>query len=122
MIDDDDDVHHSGAIKPIVRGTRDGLVIRLPDSPSPLDLIQDLQDDIERARRFFQRGELTIDYGTRNPNLEEIRALEVVLQQREIRLRTVTADGAEFRELLESWGFEQPRQRRSRQLGELESR
>lgn len=85
------------------------MVIQLPDGPSALDLIQDLQDDIKDAGNFFQRGALVIDYGVRKPDLEEIAAFDVMLRERGIRLRTVTAGTTEYRELLKQWGFRQPR-------------
>jgi septum formation inhibitor MinC len=74
------------------RGTRDGLVIRLPLEPTSLDLVQDVQDDVERSRDFFGHGEIVIDYDARLPDLEEIRALHEVLRERGIRLRIVIAD------------------------------
>ena len=94
-----------------IRGTRDGLVIELPDGPDALDLVQDLQDDIKNAGAFFQRGELIIDYGTRPPDLEEISAFDVMLRERGIRLLTVTAGTDESRDILQHWGFRQPRHR-----------
>jgi septum site-determining protein MinC len=94
-----------------VRGTRDGLVIHFPEDPSPLDLIQDLQDQIENAGNFFRRGELVINYGTRPPDQDEIGALLVLLRGRGVRLRTVTAGTARYRNLLQQWGFDQPRPR-----------
>jgi septum site-determining protein MinC len=96
-----------------VRGTRDGLVIHFPEDPSPLELIQDLQDEIERAGKFFRHGELVINYGTRPPDQDEIGALLVLLRERDVRLRTVTAGTPEFRSLLHQWGFDQPRERDS---------
>jgi septum site-determining protein MinC len=85
------------------------MVIQLPEEPSALDLIQDLQDDLRDAGEFFQRGELIIDFGTRSPDLEEISALDALLRERGIRLRTVTAGTVEHRNLLQSWGFRQPK-------------
>jgi septum site-determining protein MinC len=104
--------YDSGAQYPIrIRGTRDGLVLHFPEEPSPLDLIQDLQDEIDRAGNFFQRGEIIIDYGNRPPDQDEIGALLVLLRERGVRLRTVTAATSEFRSLLAEWGFDQPRTR-----------
>lgn len=104
-----DEFQTSGRARVRIRGTRDGMVIALPCDVPALDLIQDLQDDIQSAARFFQRGELVIDYGTREPNLEEISAFDVLLRERGIRLKTVTAGTVHYRDLLQSWGFRQPR-------------
>lgn len=105
--------HHQGfgRARIQIRGTRDGMVIRLPQGPDALDLIQDLQDDLSDAGSFFQHGELVIDFGTRPPDLEEISALDAILGQRGIRLKTVTAGTVEGRNTLQGWGFRQPRPR-----------
>jgi septum site-determining protein MinC len=106
------DKHEPGGRSRItVRGTRDGLVIHFPEDPSPLDLIQDLQDQIENAGNFFRHGELVINYGTRPPDQDEIGALLVLLRERGVRLRTVTAGTSRYRNLLQQWGFDQPHSR-----------
>jgi septum site-determining protein MinC len=106
-----DDRQGYGRARVQIRGTRDGMVIELPEGPSALDLIQDLQDDLRDAGNFFRRGELIIDFGTRPPDLEEISAFDAILRERGIRLRTVTAGTEESRNILQSWGFRQPRPR-----------
>jgi septum formation inhibitor MinC len=94
-----------------IRGTRDGLVIILPDDVPALELVQNLQDDIDRSGSFFREGELIVDFGHRQPDLEEISAIETLLRERGIRLRTVTAGTIQHRDLLQRWGFRQPRPR-----------
>ncbi len=106
-----DDQQGFGRARVQIRGTRDGMVIQLPDGPDSLDLIQDLQDDLRNAGSFFQRGELVIDFGDRQPDLEEISALDAILRERGIRLKTVTAGTVEGRNILQGWGFRQPRPR-----------
>jgi septum site-determining protein MinC len=104
--------YDSNARYPIrIRGTRDGLVLHFPEEPAPLDLIQDLQDEIDRAGNFFQRGEIIIDYGSRPPDQDEIGALLVLLRERGVRLRSVTASTTAYQTLLAEWGFDQPRTR-----------
>lgn len=88
-----------------VRGTQDGLIMQLPaDLPFPT-LLGQVRSSVDGAGDFFRHGEIVIDYGTRVPNLEEILALRSLLGERGIRLRTVTASVAEYRELLRGWGY-----------------
>ncbi len=94
-----------------IRGTREGLVIILPEDVPALDLVQNLQDDIDRSGNFFHQGELIIDFGKRPPDLEEISAFDAVLRERGIRLKTVTAGTVQHRDTLQRWGFRQPRPR-----------
>ena len=103
--------HGFGRARIQIRGTRDGTVIRLPDGPAALELIQDFQDDLRDAGSFFQRGELVIDFGSRTPDLEEISALDAILRHHGIRLKTVTAGTLDSRNMLQEWGFPQPRSR-----------
>lgn len=88
-----------------VRGTQDGFVLQLPVGlPLPAMLSQ-VRSSIEGAGDFFRGGELIVDYGEREPNLEEIVALQRLLSDRGLRLRTVTSRVPEHRERLRSWGF-----------------
>jgi septum site-determining protein MinC len=89
-----------------VRGTRDGLVLRLPaEAPLPV-LLGMVRGSIDGGGEFFQQSELVIDYGTRVPNVEEIVALRALLAERGVRLRTVISNVPRHGELLRSWGYQ----------------
>lgn len=89
-----------------VRGTRDGLVLRLPaEAPLP-SLLGMVRSSIDGGGEFFQQSELVIDYGTRLPNVEEIVALRALLAERGVRLRTVISNVPRHGELLRSWGYQ----------------
>lgn len=88
-----------------VRGTQDGFVLQLPVGVPLPTLLSQVRSSIDGARDFFRDGELIVDYGGREPNLEEIVALQRLLSDRGVRLRAVTSSVPEHRELLRSWGF-----------------
>ncbi len=95
--------HEVGQVR--VRGTQDGLVLQLPPGVSLPALLSQIRSSLDDHRNFFRDGELVIDYGEREPNLEEIVALQRLLSDRGLRLRAVTSSRAEHRERLRSWGF-----------------
>ncbi|HEX3722674.1 MAG TPA: septum site-determining protein MinC [Nitrolancea sp.] len=89
-----------------VRGTRDGLVLRLPpEAPLPA-LLGLVRGSIDGGGEFFQQSEIVIDYGTRVPNVEEIVALRALLEERGVRLRTVISNNPRHGETLRSWGYQ----------------
>lgn len=98
---------HQGADDQVrVRGTRDGLVLRLPaEAPLPV-LLGMVRGNIDGGGEFFQQSELVIDYGTRTPNVEEIVALRALLEERGVRLRTVISNVPRHGEMLRSWGYQ----------------
>lgn len=88
-----------------VRGTQDGLVMRLPvDVPMPA-LLGQVRAAIDGGGAFFQQAQLVLDYGDRVPNIEEIVALRSLLSERGVAMRTVTASVPAHRELLRTWGY-----------------
>lgn len=88
-----------------VRGTQDGLVMTVPaELPFP-ELLGQVRSSIESRGDFLRHGEIVLDYGTRVPNLEEILALQSLLSERGVRVRTVTAGVREYQDLLRGWGY-----------------
>src|SRR6478672_3644201 len=77
----------------VVRGTRDGLVIVLPERGTTRDLVQALAQRIAGAEGFFKGAEVVLDYGTRAVVGDELTILRQVLDERGIMLRTATATG-----------------------------
>lgn len=89
----------------VVRGTRDGLVIVLPDRGTTRDLVLSLSQRIAGAEGFFRGAEVVLDYGTRTVLAEEIAVLRQVLEERGIALRTATATGFDSRSALRALGY-----------------
>lgn len=89
----------------VVRGTRDGLVIILPERGEARDVILALTARIASADRLFRGAEVVLDYGTRQVNADELAILCQVLDQHRIVLRTVTATGFESRSAIRALGY-----------------
>jgi septum site-determining protein MinC len=95
--------HEFGQVR--VRGTGDGLVLQLPVGLPLPALLSQVRTSLEGHHAFFRDAELVIDYGEREPSLEELVALQQLLSDLGVRLRAVTSSRAEHRERLRSWGF-----------------
>jgi septum site-determining protein MinC len=89
----------------VVRGTRDGLVIVLPERGTSREIVQALAQRIAGAEGFFRGAEVVLDYGTRAVIDEEVAVLRQVLEERGITLRTATATGFDSRSALRALGF-----------------
>lgn len=89
----------------VVRGTRDGLVIVLPERGTTRDIVHALGVRIAGAEGFFRGAEVVLDYGTRTVVAEEVAILRQVLEDRGITLRTATATGFESRSTLRALGY-----------------
>lgn len=89
----------------VVRGTRDGLVIVLPERGTTRELVHSLTQRIAGAEGFFRGAEVVLDYGTRAVVAEEITVLRQVLDERGITLRTATATGFDSRSTLRTLGY-----------------
>jgi septum site-determining protein MinC len=89
----------------VVRGTRDGLVIVLPERGTSREIVQALAQRIAGAEGFFRGAEVVLDYGTRTVIEEEVAVLRQVLEERDITLRTATATGFDSRSALRALGF-----------------
>mgnify|MGYP001195828263 FL=1 len=98
--------HHRVSVDGVrVRGTRDGLILRLPAHLPLPDLLGQVRGHIDGGGDFFRNAQVILDYEERAPNVEEIVALQALLAERGIRLQTVTASVPAHRDLLRSWGF-----------------
>lgn len=89
----------------VVRGTRDGLVIVLPERGTTREIVQALILRIAGAEGFFRGAEVVLDYGTRAVIEEELSILRQVLEERDITLRTATATGFDSRSTLRALGY-----------------
>lgn len=89
----------------VVRGTRDGLVIVLPERGTTREIVQALGKRIAGAENFFRGAEVVLDYGTRAVIAEELSVLRQVLDERGIMLRTATATGFDSRSTLRALGY-----------------
>lgn len=89
----------------VVRGTRDGLVIVLPERGTTREIVQALGMRIAGAEGFFRGADIVLDYGTRTVVAEELAVLRQVLEERGVMLRTATATGFDSRSMLRTLGY-----------------
>jgi len=89
----------------VVRGTRDGLVIVLPERGTTREIVQAFTQRIAGAEGFFRGAAVVLDYGTRTVIEEELTILRQVLEERGVTLRTATATGFDSRSALRALGF-----------------
>ncbi|MCS7050489.1 MAG: septum site-determining protein MinC [Thermomicrobium sp.] len=88
-----------------VRGTQDGVRLLLPRAvPFPLVLSQ-VCALLESQAGFFRGAALLLDFADREPLLEEVVALQQVLDGRGVRVDAITAGVPEYRERLARWGY-----------------
>jgi len=89
----------------VIRGTRDGLVIILPERGETREVIQALAARVTSADRLFRDASVVLDYGTRKVDADELEMLRQMLVQNRITLNTVTATGFESRSAIRALGY-----------------
>ncbi len=91
-----------------VRGTRDGLVLGVPDDASavpPQEAAAALAAHLDGAEAFFEGAEVIIDFGEREISEEELVLYRRVLEEREVVVRGFAATSPEGRAILRRQGF-----------------
>jgi septum site-determining protein MinC len=99
---------HRAATLIRVRGTRDGLLLSLPDDaravPAP-QVAAALAAHIANAEAFFGGAEVIVDLGERQVGEEEVASYRRVLEDRGVIVRGFTAASPQGRELLRKQGY-----------------
>ena len=91
-----------------VRGTRDGLVLGVPDDASAVpsrEAAAALAAHLDDAEAFFQGAEVIIDLGEREFGEEELSLYRRVLEERDVVVRGFAATSLEGRAILRRQGF-----------------
>lgn len=91
-----------------VRGTRDGLVLSVPEDTATAparDVASALARHLDTAEAFFQGAEVIVDLGARDFTEPEISFYRLVLEEREVGIRGFTAKTPEGRALLRRLGY-----------------
>ncbi len=88
-----------------VRGTQDGVRLVLPRGVPFSSVLAQVRDVLESKATFFRGAALVLDYAEREPLLDEIAALQHLLDSRGVRIQAVSADVPEYRERLLRWGL-----------------
>lgn len=91
-----------------VRGTRDGLVLSLPEdartAPSK-DVAAALVAHLDSARAFFSGAEVVVDLGARTVTEDEVSFYRLMLEEREVQVRGFSASTSDGRALLRKLGY-----------------
>ena len=91
-----------------MRGTRDGLLLSLPDDARALparEVAAALAAHIAAAEAFFGGAEVIVDLGERQIGEDEVAAYRQVLEERGVIVRGFTATSPQGRELLRKQGY-----------------
>ena len=92
-----------------VRGTRDGIVLSLPeDTPSDI-IIAQICESVDQGEGFFRNSQVILDYGRRHPDETEIQAIERALGGYGIAVRSYHASRLDDRAALTEMGKRQLR-------------
>lgn len=91
-----------------VRGTREGLLLTLPNDARAIpagQVVAALAAQLGGAESFFGGAEVIVDLGERQVTEEELAAYRRVLDERGVVVRGFTAASPQGRELLRKQGF-----------------
>jgi septum site-determining protein MinC len=91
-----------------VRGTREGLLLSLPDDARGVparEVAAALDAHLASAEAFFSGAEVIVDLGERQIGVEEVAVYRQVLEARDVIVRGFTAASPQGRELLRKQGY-----------------
>ncbi len=95
----------SGQIR--IRGTREGIGVSLPERLDTATLLDEVQSTIDARRDFFHGAQVILDYATRRPDHDEVRAIEALLDEAGIGLRSISVARPEYGAMLREMGYGQ---------------
>ena len=90
-----------------VRGTRDGLVLSVPEDAraTPKEVAAALAAHLDAGSAFFSGAEVIVDLGAREVSEDELSFYRLVLEEREVAVRGFTASSPAGRALLRRQGY-----------------
>jgi septum site-determining protein MinC len=91
-----------------VRGTRDGLLLSVPEDARavpPRAVAAALVAHLEGAEAFFQGADVIIDLGERDITEDEVVYYRTALTERQIEVRGFTASSAQGRAIIRKQGY-----------------
>lgn len=97
-----------GAVPIAVRGTRDGLLLSVPEDARVYGarvVAAALAAHIDESEAFFNGAEVIVDLGEREFTADEISFYRLVLEEREVIVRGFTASSTEGRAVLRKQGY-----------------
>jgi septum site-determining protein MinC len=108
-----------------IKGTKNGLVINLPQDGEMKDLMLELEARLQATAAFFKGGRVALQVGQRDIDREGIERIGALLDNQGVSLWSVLSQSEVTRDAAKSWGLEtessEPRSRDSR-AGEIRAR
>lgn len=90
----------------VIRGTRDGLVISLPDDEELQDVLSQLKTRLEASASFFRGGRVALQVGNRDLSKENIESIGLLLDELGVSLWSVSGRSEATRSAASQWGLE----------------
>lgn len=99
-----------------IKGTKNGLVINLPDDGEMDELLRQLETRLQATASFFKGGRVALQVGQRDLDREAIEKIGALLDEQGVSLWSVFGQSEITRSAAQSWGLEtEPSEPRGRQ-------
>jgi len=89
-----------------IKGTKNGLVINLPDDGELSALLLQLETRLQATASFFKGGRVALQVGRRELSREDIEQIGSLLDAQGVSLWSVFGQSEATREAAQSWGLE----------------
>jgi septum site-determining protein MinC len=89
-----------------IRGTRNGLVINLPDTGDLEDLLRQLKARLQATASFFRGGRVALQVGQRDLSKEDLEMIGVLLDEQGVSLWSVSGPSEITQRAAIEWGLE----------------
>ena len=89
-----------------IKGTRNGLVINLPETGDLEDVLRQLQVRLQATASFFRGGRVALQVGQRDLSKEDVERIGVLLDEQEVSLWSVSSQSEMTQSAAGEWGLE----------------
>lgn len=89
-----------------IKGTRNGLVINLPDTEDLEDVLRQLKVRLQATASFFRGGRVALQVGQRDISKEDIERIGVLLDEQGVSLWSVFGQSEMTQRAAGEWGLE----------------
>jgi len=89
-----------------IKGTRNGLVINVPDTGDLVDVLRQLKARLQATASFFRGGRVALQVGQRDLSKEDLERIGVLLDEQGVSLWSVSGQSEMTQEAAVEWGLE----------------
>lgn len=89
-----------------IKGTRNGLVINLPDTEELGDVLRHLETRLQATASFFRGGRVALQVGRRDLAKEDVERIGVLLDDQGVSLWSLCSQSEMTRSAAIEWGLE----------------